>query len=148
VSTEPERATPRATYRLQLRPGFGFDEAAALAPYLAELGVSHVYLSPILQAAPGSTHGYDVVDHGRVCDELGGAEAHARMCEAFGAHGLGQVVDLVPNHVSTATPHNPWWWDLLEHGRAGEDDCRFGVDWGAPEPRRRGRVLLPTLGEQ
>jgi (1->4)-alpha-D-glucan 1-alpha-D-glucosylmutase len=135
-----------STYRLQLRPGFGFDEAAAIAPYLAELGVTHVYASPYLQAAPGSTHGYDVVDHSRVNDELGGAEAHARFCAALGEHGLGQVLDIVPNHMAI-TPENAWWTDVLENGPASRYAGYFDVDWDPPESRLRNRVLLPVLGD-
>src|SRR5436190_23156183 len=109
---------PRATYRLQLGPELGFAAAAELAPYLARLGVSHVYLSPHLQAAPGSTHGYDVVDHLRVSQELGGAAEHRRMLQAFARAGLSVVIDLVPNHMSVARASaNAWWWDVLEHGR-------------------------------
>jgi maltooligosyltrehalose synthase len=88
----------RATYRLQLTADFGFDRVAEVADYLAALGVSHLYTSPYLQAAPGSTHGYDVVDHSRLSDELGGSEAHARMIAALKAAGLGHLVDTVPNH--------------------------------------------------
>jgi (1->4)-alpha-D-glucan 1-alpha-D-glucosylmutase len=143
-----ERVVPRATYRLQLRPGFGFDEAAAQASYLRALGVSHAYLSPILQAAPGSTHGYDVIDHGRVNEELGGPAAHARMCAAFGAAGLGQVVDIVPNHMSVATHLNRWWWDVLENGPVSRYAGYFDVDWSGGEERMRDKVLLPVLGER
>src|SRR5947209_11544283 len=92
--SEVEPARPRATYRVQLRPGFGFDEAAALADYLADLGITHLYSSPYLQAAHGSTHGYDVVDPTRVNEELGGEEAHARLCRRLGEAGLGQVLDI------------------------------------------------------
>jgi (1->4)-alpha-D-glucan 1-alpha-D-glucosylmutase len=143
-----DRVVPRATYRLQLRPGFGFDEVAAVGPYLAALGVSHVYLSPILQAAPGSTHGYDVVDHARVNDELGGAEAHARMCLELGRAGLGQVVDVVPNHMSVASHENRWWWDVLENGPASRYAGHFDVDWNTTEARLKNKVLLPILGER
>ncbi|MEY2567988.1 MAG: (1-_4)-alpha-D-glucan 1-alpha-D-glucosylmutase [Actinomycetota bacterium] len=139
--------TPLSTYRLQLRPGFGFDEAAAVAPYLAELGVTHVYCSPYLQAAPGSTHGYDVVDHSRVNEELGGAEAHARMVKAFEQHGLGQVLDIVPNHMAIAGRDNRWWWDVLENGPASMYARYFDVDWDPPESKLRDRVLLPVLGD-
>ncbi|HZD66789.1 MAG TPA: alpha-amylase family glycosyl hydrolase, partial [Acidimicrobiales bacterium] len=113
-----DRSVPLATYRVQLSPGFGFDEAAALAPYLAELGVSHLYASPSLQAAPGSTHGYDVVDPTRVSDELGGPGAHRRLSGALGRAGLGQVLDIVPNHLAVTGPENPRWWDVLGNGRA------------------------------
>ncbi|MDQ1375622.1 MAG: (1-_4)-alpha-D-glucan 1-alpha-D-glucosylmutase [Actinomycetota bacterium] len=139
--------TPLATYRLQLRPGFGFDEAAAVAPYLADLGVTHVYCSPYLQAVPGSSHGYDVVDHSKVSEDLGGAEAHARMVEAFERHGLGQVLDIVPNHMAIAGRSNRWWWDVLENGRASVYARYFDVDWDPPESKLRGRVLLPLLGD-
>ena len=142
-----ERRTPRATYRLQMRPGFGFADAAQVADYLAELGVSHVYFSPYLQAAPGSEHGYDVVDHGRVNEELGGAEAHARMCEALAAHGLGQVIDVVPNHMSVSTRDNTWWWDVLENGPASRYAGYFDVDWDPLEEKLKNKVLMPVLGD-
>ncbi|CAN5167015.1 malto-oligosyltrehalose synthase [soil metagenome] len=141
-----ERTTPQATYRLQLQPSFGFDDAAAVAPYLAALGVSHVYTSPILQAAPGSTHGYDVVDHSRVNDELGGPQAHARMCEAFAAAGLGQVLDIVPNHMAITTG-NAWWDDVLENGPSSRWAGHFDVDWEGPESKLRNMVLIPVLGD-
>ncbi|MEY2476231.1 MAG: (1-_4)-alpha-D-glucan 1-alpha-D-glucosylmutase [Actinomycetota bacterium] len=134
-----------STYRLQLRPGFGFDEAAAVAVYLADLGVTHVYCSPYLQAAPGSTHGYDVVDHSRVNEELGGAEAHARMVKTFEQHGLGQVLDIVPNHMAIAGRHNRWWWDVLENGPASVYASYFDVDWTGSKPPNR--LLLPVLGD-
>jgi (1->4)-alpha-D-glucan 1-alpha-D-glucosylmutase len=137
---------PLATYRLQLQPSFGFDDAAALAPYLAALGVSHVYTSPILQAAPGSTHGYDVVDHSRVNEELGGAEAHARMCDAFRSVGLGQVLDIVPNHMAITTG-NAWWADVLENGPSSRWAGYFDVDWEGPESKLRNMVLIPVLGD-
>jgi (1->4)-alpha-D-glucan 1-alpha-D-glucosylmutase len=140
------RSAPRSTYRLQLTPAFGFDAAAAVAPYLAALGVTHVYCSPYLQAAPGSTHGYDVVDHSRVNEELGGAAAHARFLAALDAAGLGQVIDVVPNHMAT-TPENRWWWDVLENGPASVYASYFDIDWDPPEAKLRSRVLLPVLGD-
>ncbi|HVF14228.1 MAG TPA: alpha-amylase family glycosyl hydrolase, partial [Acidimicrobiales bacterium] len=107
----------RATYRLQLHSGFTFDHAAEIVDYLAELGVSHVYLSPILQAAPGSTHGYDVVDHSRINVELGGEAAYDRMSGALSERRMGQVLDIVPNHMAIGIA-NVWWWDVLENGPA------------------------------
>jgi (1->4)-alpha-D-glucan 1-alpha-D-glucosylmutase len=136
-----------ATYRLQLRPGFGFEQAAELAGYLAELGVSHVYASPYLQAAAGSTHGYDVVDPTRVNRELGGAEAHRRLCQALGAAGLGQVLDVVPNHMAITGRDNTWWWDVLENGPSSVYATYFDVDWDPPESKLRNTVLLPILGD-
>ena len=143
----PARApvAPRATYRLQLRPGFGFDHAAALCDYLAELGVSHAYFSPYLKAAPGSTHGYDVIDYGRVNDELGGEDGHARLAAALRAHGLGQVIDVVPNHMSIASRENRWWWDVLESGPVSPYAPYFDVDWKTPAEQQRNTVLMPIL---
>jgi (1->4)-alpha-D-glucan 1-alpha-D-glucosylmutase len=138
--------TPRSTYRLQLRPGFGFDEAAAVADHLAALGISHVYCSPYLQAAAGSTHGYDVVDHDRLNAELGGEEAHARFCARLGELGLGQVLDVVPNHMAV-TPENDWWTDVLENGPSSRYAAYFDVDWDPPERKLRNTVLLPVLGD-
>ncbi len=141
------RSVPRATYRLQLRPSFGFDAAAAVAPYLERLGISHVYASPYLQAAPGSEHGYDVVDPRRVNHELGGEEGHRRFCATLGRHGLGQVLDIVPNHMAISGPENPWWADVLENGPASRYAPYFDVDWDPPETYLRNRVLLPILGD-
>jgi len=138
---------PRATYRLQLGPGFGFAEAAALTGYLAELGVSHLYASPYLQAAAGSTHGYDVVDHGRVNEELGGADGHRALCRALDAAGLGQVVDVVANHMAVSESRNAWWWDVLENGASSRFAGYFDVDWNPPEKRLSDKVLLPILGD-
>jgi (1->4)-alpha-D-glucan 1-alpha-D-glucosylmutase len=135
---------PRATYRLQLRPGFGFAEAAAAVPYLAELGVSHLYLSPVLQAADGSTHGYDVVDPDRACAALGGDAGFAALAEAAKAAGLGILLDIVPNHMSVAGTGNGWWLDVLEDGRASYYAHFFDVDWAAGDAR----VLLPVLTER
>jgi len=140
-------AAPRATYRLQFTPEFGFDAAAEVAGYLAELGVSHLYASPYLQAAPGSRHGYDVVDPTRPNEELGGEEGHRRLCAALAGAGLGQVLDIVPNHMA-AVPQNPWWWDVLARGRESRFAEHFDIDWDPPEPRLRGRVLVPILGDR
>jgi hypothetical protein len=107
---------PRATYRLQLTAAFGFREAQALAPYLARLGVSHVYLCPILKARPGSTHGYDIVDHAEINPELGSEADYAAMIEAFRREGLGRILDFVPNHMGVGGADNPLWLDVLEWG--------------------------------
>jgi (1->4)-alpha-D-glucan 1-alpha-D-glucosylmutase len=138
------RNLPRATYRLQLHGGLGFDRAAGLTDYLSALGVSHVYASPYFTAVRGSTHGYDVVDPTRVDPELGGEDAHARLLRALRDAGLGQVLDVVPNHMAAA-PSNPWWWDVLENGLASERASFFDIDWDPPEARLKGVVLLPVL---
>src|SRR5580698_5099025 len=106
---------PSSTYRLQLRKEFDFDQAAAIAGYLSTLGITHVYLSPCLQATSGSTSGYDVTDFKSVSRELGGTEAQARLWDAFAHSGLGQVLDIVPNHMALSQ-ENPYWRDVLENG--------------------------------
>ncbi|MGI8983757.1 MAG: malto-oligosyltrehalose synthase [Acidimicrobiales bacterium] len=140
-------STPRATYRIQLHAGFTFDDAAAIVDYLADLGVSHLYCSPFLQAAPGSTHGYDVVDHHRLNAELGVDEAYERLCAALDRRGMSQIVDIVPNHMAISGRENAWWWDVLENGRASRYAGYFDVDWEQPEERERLRVLMPILGD-
>ena len=137
---------PIATYRLQLHAGFDFRAAAALVPYLAALGVSHLYLSPVLQATKGSTHGYDVVRPDRLNPELGGEGGWRELVDATRAAGLGIVLDIVPNHMAI-TPDNPWWWDVLENGRASRYARFFDVEWQPPEPALVDRVLIPILGD-
>jgi (1->4)-alpha-D-glucan 1-alpha-D-glucosylmutase len=139
--------TPLSTYRVQLRAEFGFDAAAAIAGYLADLGVSHLYSSPYLQAAPGSAHGYDVVDPTKVSEDLGGAEGHARLCRTLGEAGLGQVLDIVPNHMAISDRRNVWWWDVMENGSTSRYADYFDVDWNSPQARLRDTVLLPILGD-
>ena len=139
--------TPRATYRVQLHAGFTFDDAAAIVDYLADLGVSHLYCSPFLQAAPGSSHGYDVVDHHRLNAELGGEEAYERLCAALDARGMSQLVDIVPNHMAISGRENAWWWDVLENGPSSRYAGYFDIDWDPPEERMRTRVLVPVLGD-
>ncbi len=138
---------PHSTYRLQLHEHFGFDDAAAVAPYLKKLGVSHVYSSPYLQAAPHSMHGYDVVDHRKVNEELGGAPAHERFCKQLNEVGLGQVLDIVPNHMSLGQ-ENRYWWDVLENGTNSRYAGFFDIDWHSSEERLREKVLVPVLGDQ
>lgn len=137
---------PRATARLQLHAGFTLDDACAQVPYYAGLGVSHLYLSPISQARDGSTHGYDVIDHGRVSSDLGGHDALLRLAAAAGAHGLGLIADIVPNHMA-AHPSNAWWADVLRQGQDSPYSRYFDIDWHTPDPALRGKVLLPVLPE-
>ncbi|MGX4689134.1 malto-oligosyltrehalose synthase [Streptomyces sp. JNUCC 63] len=138
----PVRPVPTATYRLQLQPGFPFAAAARAVPYLASLGVSHLHLSPVLQAVPGSPHGYDVVDHARVRDELGGEEGLRALSRTAREHGLGLVVDIVPNHMAMAPRHNRALWEVLREGPASPYARWFDIDWEA----QGGKVLLPVLG--
>ncbi len=132
-----------ATYRLQLTPDFGFDDAVAVLPYLRSLGISHVYCSPYLQAAAGSNHGYDVIDHDIANRELGGEEALARFHAALRDNDLGQVIDIVPNHMSIADPGNHRWWDVLAKGRSSDSARFFDIDWDA----LGGRVVLAVLAD-
>src|SRR5277367_2389379 len=141
------RRIPRATYRLQLHKDFTFDDAAGVADYLHSLGISHIYCSPYLQAAPGSTHGYDVVDPQRVNDELGGAPAHERFCARLSELGLGQILDIVPNHMSLGK-ENHYWWDVLENGPLSRYASYFDIDWHSQEERLRDKVLVPILPDQ
>jgi (1->4)-alpha-D-glucan 1-alpha-D-glucosylmutase len=135
-----------ATYRIQFRPEFDFDNAAGLAPYLERLGISHFYSSPYLQAAPGSTHGYDVVNHGKVNEELGGEKGFEWFCRSLGKHNLGQILDIVPNHMAITGPENEWWWDVLENGPSSQYASYFDVDWDLPAGHGDSKVLLPILG--
>jgi (1->4)-alpha-D-glucan 1-alpha-D-glucosylmutase len=139
---------PQASYRVQFHPGFGFDDAAKLTSYLSELGITHLYCSPYLQSAPGSPHGYDVMNPRGVNVELGGAEARARMCAELHHNRMGQILDIVPNHMAIGAPGNPWWWDVLENGPSSSYARYFDVDWEPPEARLRNSVLLPVLDAQ
>lgn len=138
---------PIATYRLQLRPGFGLKEAAALIPYLKELGISHIYTSSFLQAAKDSTHGYDVVDPTKINDQLGNETIHAELCEDLKAAGMGHMIDVVPNHMAIIGKQNPWWWDVLENGSSSQYAIYFDVDWDSSEERWPNKVLLPVLSD-
>jgi len=138
---------PLATYRLQLHRGFTFDDAARIAPYLGSLGVSHAYCSPVLRARPGSEHGYDVVSHREINPELGGRAGFERMAAALRTHGIGIVLDIVPNHMSVTGPDNAWWLDVLENGPASPFAGYFDIDWAPINPDLRGKVLLAVLGD-
>lgn len=136
--------TPTATYRFQLTPAFGFDRAAAQLDRLQSLGVSHIYLSPVTEAVTGSTHGYDVVDHTRVRDELGGHDGLHALLDAVARRGMGALVDHVPNHTAVGQPElNARWWAMLRDGPESDAARWFDVDWSATG----GKVILPVLGD-
>jgi (1->4)-alpha-D-glucan 1-alpha-D-glucosylmutase len=139
-------AIPIATYRLQLTADFNFDAAAAVVPYLATLGITHLYASPFMKAAKGSTHGYDIVDHTKLNPELGGEEGFERLSIALKQHDIGLILDFVPNHVGVHFAGNPWWLDVLEWGEASPHAVSFDIDWDQLPYRARGGVLLPILG--
>jgi (1->4)-alpha-D-glucan 1-alpha-D-glucosylmutase len=140
---------PTATYRVQFEPGkMTFRDAAAVVPYLEELGVSHLYASPYLKARAGSANGYAIVDYGQLNPELGGPAGYAALVKALHQHGLGQILDTVPNHMSATPVENAWWTDVLENGPASPQAGYFDVDWRPVQEQLRGRILLPILGNQ
>src|SRR6266566_3123540 len=137
---------PLATYRLQFTPRFGFDEAAALVPYLKALGISHLYASPFLKARSGSPHGYDVVDHNSLNPELGGEDAFRRLAAALDREDMGLILDFVPNHMGVHYADNPWWLDVLEWGPKSPRAASFDIDWQTLPAHPGGGVLIPVLG--
>src|SRR3954470_16584088 len=141
------RRLPEATYRLQLHAGFRFRDAAGLADYLHDLGVTDCYTSPYLKARPGSLHGYDISDHRLLNPEIGNEDDHAAFVAAFRERGLGQVLDVVPNHMGITGNHNVWWNDVLENGLASPYAGFFDIDWYPGKPDLHGKVLLPILGD-
>ncbi len=143
----PPARIPTATYRLQLGPTLTFAQATGLVDYLAALGVSDVYTSSYLAARPGSTHGYDIVDHTRLNPEIGSPEAHEAFTTALGARGMGHILDVVPNHMGIG-PANRWWQDVLENGPSSAYADFFDIDWDPVERHLAGKVLLPILGDQ
>lgn len=138
---------PRATYRLQLNRDFNLEQATALIPYLDELGISHCYLSPLLKARPGSRHGYDITDHGRLNPEIATAEDFEQFAAALKRNRMGQIMDVVPNHMSIMGADNNWWLDVLENGPASRFAGYFDIDWYTVAGELPGRVLLPVLGD-
>jgi (1->4)-alpha-D-glucan 1-alpha-D-glucosylmutase len=140
-------AIPHSTYRLQLNKDFGFDDAAALVPYLKALSISHLYASPFLKARAGSTHGYDIVDHNALNPEFGGDAAFARLSDALKRHDLGLILDFVPNHMAIGFSDNPWWLDVLEWGPGSAFAASFDITWELLPYRKSGGVLLPVLGQ-
>lgn len=138
---------PRATYRLQFHKAFTFLDALKLVPYLAKLGISHLYASPILMARAGSMHGYDVVDHGRVNPELGGEEGFRTLSTELRKSGIGVILDIVPNHMAVGAADNPYWLDVLEKGRDSIFANLFDIDWEPAQPNLRDKILVPLLGK-
>jgi (1->4)-alpha-D-glucan 1-alpha-D-glucosylmutase len=139
-------AIPLATYRLQLSAAFGFAAAAKLVPYLRSLGVTHLYASPFLKSRPGSTHGYDIVDHNQLDPEIGGESDFAELSAALAKADMGLILDFVPNHVGIGYADNAWWLDVLEFGPASPYAASFDIDWNLLPHRKHAGVLLPILG--
>ena len=142
------RSFPEATYRLQFHAGFTFQDARAIVPYLHDLGISHIYASPLLKARRGSTHGYDIVDHRSLNPEIGGEADFDALAAELDKHGMGLILDMVPNHMGIAGNENVWWNDVLENGPSSPFAGYFDIAWrDAPRPELNNRVLLPVLGE-
>lgn len=139
---------PTATYRIQFHKDFRFDDALALVDYLRDLGISDLYASPIFTARAGSTHGYDVVDHSQIDPALGGEEAFTALSAALNAHGMGLILDIVPNHMRIGATRNAWWMDVLENGPSSSYANYFDIDWQPVNPHLENKVLLPILEDQ
>ncbi len=146
VAAEAAVRIPLATYRLQFSRDFSFADATRLVPYLAALGISHVYCSPCFKARPGSRHGYDIIDHNAFNPEIGGAADFEQFAAALKANGMGLMLDLVPNHMGVLGADNAWWLDLLENGEASAYADYFDIEWNPLKDELRGKVLLPVLG--
>ncbi|MBF0306528.1 MAG: hypothetical protein HQL41_12865 [Alphaproteobacteria bacterium] len=138
---------PRATYRLQLNADFGFAEAEALVPYLARLGISHLYTSSFLKARAGSRHGYDIIDHAAINPEIGDRASFDSLSAALARHDMGLVLDVVPNHMGVGGHDNAWWLDVLEWGEDSPYAAFFDIDWQPARRELRGKLLLPFLGD-
>ena len=139
---------PISTYRLQLNHHFTFQDAASIIPYLHDLGISDCYTSPYLQSAPGSLHGYDVVDPTRLNAELGSPADYQTFVQALAKQGMGHILDIVPNHMNIVGPGNAWWQDVLENGPSSHYANFFDINWHPVKPELENKVLLPILGDQ
>ena len=148
ISAEKLTVQPLSTYRLQFNKEFRFEDARRLVPYLDELGISHCYASPILKARAGSTHGYDIIDHNQLNPEIGSEDEFRAFVYELKAHGMGLILDSVPNHMGVGHGNNPWWQDVLQNGRTSVYADYFDIDWEPLKPELRGKVLTPVLGKQ
>jgi (1->4)-alpha-D-glucan 1-alpha-D-glucosylmutase len=148
MAGERPARVPVSTYRLQLHRGFGFRDAQALIPYLAALGVTECYLSPVLAARPESEHGYDIVDHSRLNAELGAEEDFHELARTLASHGMGVILDFVPNHMAADPAANPLWRDVLENGPSALSARFFDIDWDPIVTALKNKLLLPILGDQ
>ncbi len=145
----PKTLSPRiplSTYRLQFNRDFTFNQAREIVPYLSALGISHLYASPYLKARPGSLHGYDIIDHNKLNPEIGTDEEFESLCATLAEYGMGQVLDIVPNHMGVQGGDNAWWLDILENGQTSVHAGFFDIDWAPIKAELRGKVLLPVLG--
>ena len=139
---------PRATYRLQFNEHFRLADALALVPYFHDLGISHIYASPLFKAVPHSVHGYDVCDFTQLNPEIGTEADLEKLVNALHEKKMGMVLDIVPNHMGIASPENLWWWDVLKNGRASQFANHFDINWESPDPKLRGKILVPILDDE
>ena len=146
IWAEKRALTPLSTYRFQFNGGFRFEDARKLVPYLAQLGVSHCYASPILKARAGSQHGYDIIDHTQLNPEIGSEGDFRNLVAELKSHGMGLILDTVPNHMGIGHGGNPWWQDVMQNGRTSTYADFFDIDWEPLKPELCNKVLLPILG--
>jgi (1->4)-alpha-D-glucan 1-alpha-D-glucosylmutase len=139
---------PVSTYRLQFNKQFTFAEATRFVPYLRQLGINHCYASPYLKARPGSSHGYDIVDHNELNPEIGNHEDFERFIAELQRNGMGLITDIVPNHMGIMGSDNSWWLDVLENGQASCHASFFDIDWHPIKKTLQNKILLPVLGGQ
>ncbi|HEX7894485.1 MAG TPA: alpha-amylase family glycosyl hydrolase, partial [Terriglobales bacterium] len=139
---------PRSTYRLQFNRDFTFAQATEIVPYLAALGISHCYASPYLRARPGSMHGYDIIDHHHLNPEIGTPEEYDHFVTALHEHKMGQILDIVPNHMGVMGSDNAWWLDVLENGESSSYAEFFDIDWEPLKDELQHKVLIPVLADQ
>jgi (1->4)-alpha-D-glucan 1-alpha-D-glucosylmutase len=144
----PGPRIPVATYRLQFNRTFTFRDATEIVAYLHDLGITDIYASPYFAAKPGSLHGYDIVDHARLNPEIGNEETYYTLIAELKRHGMGQVLDIVPNHMCVESPENRWWMDVLENGQSSPYARYFDIDWTPVKKELRDKVLIPVLGSQ
>jgi (1->4)-alpha-D-glucan 1-alpha-D-glucosylmutase len=148
MAASASRRALESTYRLQFHIGFTFRDATAIVPYLHNLGITTCYASPYLKAQPGSTHGYDIIDHGMLNPEVGSIEDYEQWVKTLHDHDMGQILDTVPNHMGVGTNDNQWWNDVLENGPASRFGAHFDIAWqSSPRPELRDKVLLPVLAD-
>ncbi len=143
-----DRRRVSATYRLQFTKDFHFADAEALVPYLHSLGISHIYASPIFAARPGSLSGYDTIDFSLINPEFGGEPAFDSLVRALHGHGMGMIIDFVPNHMSAQPQWNLWWRSVLANGPSSSVSEYFDIDWYPANSNLHGKVLLAILGKQ
>ncbi len=146
LAQQKQSAIPLSTYRLQFNHSFRFEDARQLVPYLAKLGISHCYASPILKARSGSPHGYDIIDHSQLNPEIGSEGEFRALVAELKSHGMGLLLDIVPNHMGVGHGDNPWWQDVLQNGRTSVYADFFDIDWSPLKPELCNKVLIPILG--